>query len=76
MERWSTENCARDWNLTILSNGICKSVLENEAKNSQGFSFTNGTPNSKKTRPCANLKKNTCLLVNFAILVEHRENRI
>ena len=78
--RWSTENSARNLNLTNRTNGICTTQnlsLENETqKNSLGFWNTNGSPNrDQTTRPNdSQQQKRTRWIVGFVVLADHRAN--
>ena len=59
--RGSTENCARDWNLTIIANDTCRNQNPFRKKrriNFLGFWDTNKSPNSnQKTSPSHCQKK-------------------
>ena len=69
--RWSTRNCTKNLNLTILPNGICTNQNLSWRMRHPKFS---GILRYKKTK--------TCQIVNFAIPVDHKveiqenENRV
>ena len=68
--RWSTGNCARNWNLTIPPNGICinESVRENEMRKIIFFKNINRSPNpGQKTKK----KKRSYRIVDFPVQADH-----
>ena len=71
-ERWSTENCARDYNLTILTNDICTNQnltektshkILNDFEIPTDHPFPGGTLDLR----LINQKKRTCHVVDFVI---------
>ena len=75
--RWSTENCSRNWDLTILPNGICTNKNPSwrmiRKKNSLGCWDTNGSANSdQKTRLSDYWKKRIWCIVDFDVLTVHK----
>ena len=74
----SIRNCARDWNLTILPNGIC--TKRNPSWRMKRIKFSGvlrekNVPNpGQKTRP-RDKKERTriCCIVDFSVLVDHSQ---
>ena len=74
--KWSTGNCAKNWNLVERTNGIC--VTEHQSKKSDThtpleFWDTNGSLNlGQTTRPYNyQQKKRTCRTVDFTVSADH-----
>ena len=75
--RWSNGRCAKNLNLTIPTNGICRTrhLSKKISQTPMVFWYTNGSPNlGQKTRPYNNQqkKKTTCKIVDFAVPADHR----
>ena len=79
--RWSTGKCARNLNLTILTNGIYMhnpaSVLENDMHKllwDFNIQMDHLIPARRPDLIIINKKKRICKIVNFAIPADHRIN--
>ena len=64
--RWSSWNCARNWNLTSQRNGICT----NQNTNFSGILRYKQIPWFQPDLEIVNKKKRTCRTVDFAVSVD------
>ena len=74
-DRWTTRNCARDWNVIILINASTRIPMRKcDTRNSLEFQDINGSLNpSKKTRPSANYQENIPYhLLVLTVPADHR----
>ena len=76
MARWSAGKCARNLNLTILTNGICTTQLLPTKMTYINFNIQTDhlIPARKPDLIIINQKKRICKIVDFAVPADHRIN--
>ena len=71
-ERWSTGNCARNWNFTILTNDICTNQKLSLKMKHMKFSVTLKYKWIIQSRPVLiNKKERTCHLADFVVPADY-----
>ena len=74
-EGWSTGNCAKNWNLTIWTNGICTTqnlFWRMRRTNFSGIKMDHHVSARWPDLMIVNKKKRSFWIVNFIILTDHR----